>query len=238
MKGAILSVCGLALVAANANATLFSFASDNDHTSRTFAGLGALVQAAMDPGNPQVLLIDDDNGPNPEMSFNVEFRANMQLQHSSSLGLGGGNFLHIYNVVASNEGPAGFGFFDASGAPLLVATFSSAVFRATGPEAAWGTTANLTASDLTGNVMYTWFGPDMPAYGLYQGQSSVGLDDAAFTFTDLRSDSGPGVPLSNSLPSMSWTSEGSYSGTAHFVPAPGAAALLGLAGLGFGRRRR
>jgi MYXO-CTERM domain-containing protein len=239
MKIATIGILALAAAAGSASAATFSFASDNDHSSWTFQGAGSLISAAMDPGNPQTLLIDDDNGALPALSFNVEFRANMQLQHASSVAVGGGNFLHIYNVVAVPEGPAGFGFFDGQGNPLLVATFSSAVFRAAGPGSAWGTAANLSASDLTGNVTYTWFGPDLPQYGLFQGQSSIGMDDAAFTFTALQSDAGPGVPLgTNMFPSMGWVSEGSYSGSAQFVPAPGVAGLLGLAGLAAGRRRR
>lgn len=238
MKSVFLGACGLALAAAGANATTFSFASDANHQNWTFAGLGALISAA-GANNPQVLLVDDDNGPLPALTFNVEFRASMQLAHSASVPVGGGNFLHVYGVAAVPEGPAGFGFFNADGSPLLVATFSTATFRAAGPQGAWGSAANLSASDLTGSVTYTWFGPDMPAYGLYQGQSSVGMDDAAFTFTNINSDSGAGVPLGDgSMPSQAWASEGSYSGTAHFVPAPGAVALMGLASVCVSRRRR
>lgn len=235
----MLGATGLAFAVAGAQATTFSFASDNDHTSRTFTGVGNVLTSALDPGNPQVLMVDDDNGLNPALAFNVEFRANFSLTHATSLNIGGGQFMHVYGVSpAVPEGPASFGFYNADGSPLLLASFSFGVYRNVGSAGAWGTGANFTTSDLSASVTYTWFGPDLPAYGLYTGQASVGLDDAAFTFTDLFSDAGPGVPLSNNYPSMGWASEGSFSGTAHFVPAPGLFAVAGAAGLLVSRRRR
>jgi hypothetical protein len=239
MKAAMLGTIGLLLAAGGAQATTFSFASDVDHTSWTFTGVGALVNAALDPGNPQTLLVDDDNGPNPALTFAVEFRANMVLQHAASVPLGGGQVFHIYNVAAAPEGPSSFGFYLPDGSPLLTAVFNNGVFRNVGGAGFWGTGANFSASDLSGSVTYTWFGPDLPQYGLFNGQSSVGLDDAAFTFSNINSGQGPGVALNDAnYPGAPWSSEGSYSGTAHFVPAPGTLALLGLGGLISARRRR
>lgn len=240
MKTAFLSVLGLALAAGSAQATLFSFASDNDHTSYTFGGFGNSVFDAADRTDRFSLLVDDDNGPNPALNFDVEFQFTGILTHVASVPLGGGRFLHTYGMSGPNGGPATFGFFDPSGNALLTASFEGGVFSAEGGQADWGSAAGIQAGDITGQVIYTWFGPDLPQYGLYTGQSSVGIDDAAFTLTFLNSQTGAGVPLGSTAPypAAEWHSEGSYSGTAHFVPAPGAVALAGLASGLIGRRRR
>ncbi|MFA6043994.1 MAG: hypothetical protein WC718_03330, partial [Phycisphaerales bacterium] len=118
--------------------------------------------------------------------------------------------------------------------------FTGGALSALGTQNAWGSTGGIDATDITGQVTYTWFGPDLPAYGLFNGQSSVGIDDATFTLTNLQTvGAGPGVTLgSGGLPGAQWVAEGSYSGTARFVPAPGAMALAGLGGLIMSRRRR
>lgn len=239
MKIAMLGAVGLLLAAGSANATTFSFASDVDHTSFTFAGFGQVLRDAQDRSDPVTLLIDDDNGPLPALSLNLEFQFDAMLTHVASIPVGGGQLLHTYSLSGSQGPAASFGFYDAFGAPVLTAQFIGGIFSADGSAATWGSTAGVQAGDITGQVVYTWHGADVPAYGLFTGQS-VGLDDAAFTLSFLQTAGGPGVGIGPTAPypSSEWSSEGSFSGTAHFVPAPG---LVSLAGLSFGllgRRRR
>jgi hypothetical protein len=240
MKTVILSAVGLAVAASSAHATLFSFASDNDHTSYTFGGFGQFVSNASDPSDRFTLLVDDDNGPLPALTFDVSFRFDGLLNHIASVPLGGGTFLHTYSLSGVQGGPASFGFFDALGNPVLTAVFAGGLFTAEGGQASWGSTAGIQGGDITGQVTYTWFGPTNAAYGLFSGASSIGIDDAAFTLTFLNSGGNPGVGLGPTAPypGSEWQSEGSYSGSARFIPAPG---VLTLAGLGAGlliRRKR
>lgn len=238
MKFVLGSIASVALVAGAAQATTFSFASDNDHTSYTWRGNGALIRNAQDPADPMLLVIDDENGPAPSLTYAVDFRATFQLTPSAPLDLGGGRVLHSYGIVGVPESGS-FGFYLPSGAPLLLATFTGGNMSSLGTASAWGTSGGVQATDIAGQVTYTWFGPDMPEYGLFNGASSMGLDDAAFTLTSLNSNGNPGVTLGDSnLPNAEWFAEGSYSGTARFVPAPGALGLLGLGTLVVSRRKR
>jgi len=237
----------LASMAGAANATLFSFASDNaNHTAFTFIGKGNVIQAAPQD-NPTFLFADDDNGPLPPLSGATRFVADMRINFLASVPLGGGNFIHNY-ALSGGDGPFDFGWVDfQTGAPLLTAKIrgSGHAETAVGPAFGWGSTATLQGADSeSANVVYTWWGEDLPAYGLYKGES-VGHDDFSFTLTWLQHDGVLGVPLVSDdaagdfkLPATTWISEGSFSGTAHFVPTPGAMALLGLGGLVAGRRRR
>lgn len=225
----VASVAGLATAA---SASIFSFASDNDHTSYTFAGFGSSVTDGMDPGDVFELLIDDDNGSNNPLSFEVEFGASFDLAYVGSTDLGNGLFIHSYSL--SGE----FGFFDGNDA-VLTADIASGALTAFGTANSWLSTSTVLSADGDAdNLVYTWHGDDIPDYGLYTGDS-VGVDDAAFTLTYLQSSSGSGVNLdSGMLPEDEWQSEGSYSGSATFVPTPGSLALLGLGSLAVGRRRR
>jgi len=224
------AVAGLATAA---NATLFSFASDVDHTSFTFTGIGGFVGDAMDPSEPLTLLIDDTNGPGAPITIDVEFNAAFQIAHLGSIPSGGGNFIHAYSLDGSFE------FRDASGALVLSALVEGGSLTALGSAASWYSSGALFGADGAGSaVTYTWHGADIPDYGLFTG-SSIGPDDAAFTLTFLQSDPGTGVELGQDmLPAMGWMSEGSYSGSAFFIPAPGSLALLGFGAVAAGRRRR
>lgn len=242
MKTVALGLVSLVLAASSAQATTFSFASDSDNSAFTWAGLrNAITNGSSPLSNSITLVIDDENGPAPSLTYSVAFNANFQISFANSTAVGGGRFLHAYDVNASvPEGAAQFSFVNPDGSTLLTATFTGGSLSALGTQNAWGTTGGVDATDITGQVTYTWFGPDLAAYGLFSGQSSVGTDDATFTLTNLQTvGGGAGVTLgSGGLPGANWVSEGSFSGTARFVPAPGAMVLMGLGGLVMARRRR
>lgn len=228
--GMVAGLATLGLLAGSANAALFSFASDTNQTDFTFAGFGNQVSDAQDPTDPVVLLVDDDNGPLPALAFNVEFDADFTIQHRGSTQIAPGIFTHSYRLDGTYQ------FSNATGV-LLRVTIAEGAMVALGQQATWGSTDTILGSDDPGSVTYEWFGGDLPGYGVFNG-TSIGNDDAAFTLTFLQTAAGLGVGLdANFLPNNEWKSEGSYSGTAFFVPAPGALALLGAAGL-VARRRR
>lgn len=228
---ALAVVTGLA-TAAQAD-VIFSFASDNDHTSFTFDGFGGAVGDAQDPSDPFELLIDDANGNQIPLSYEVEFSADFAISYAGSVNLGGGLFVHSY--LLNGE----FGFYDQSGGAVLTATVDNGALTAMGGQDSWFSTSTVLGVDGDiGSVDYIWHLADNADYGLYTGQSVGPADDAAFTLTFLQSSGGSGVGLgTDMLPADEWVSEGSYSGTANFVPAPATAALLAGAGL-FIRRRR
>jgi MYXO-CTERM domain-containing protein len=235
----------IAALAGSANAAFFSFASDNDSSSWTFSGMAATVGDAEDARDPQVLLIDDDNGILPTIAIAVEFEADFTIAYRGSVALAGG-FAHNYDLSGS------FAFLSGN-VPLISASIINGSFTAQGPtQASWGTTAGIQGNDQAGTVVYSFSQAffdmleDMdvnPAdYGISRVSQSDGIDDAAFTLTVLNRGDGfanRGVDLNpqTMLPLSEWRSEGSYSGSA-VVPTPGAIALLGLGGLVAIRRRR
>lgn len=221
-------------LAAGASAGIFSFASDTDHTSFTFGGFGASVHDAQDPGDVVNLLIDDDNGSNVPLSYDVEFAADFNIAFAGSVPIGGGLFVHTYSL--SGE----FGFYAANGDPVLTASIDGGALTALGDASHWLNTSTILGADAyQSHVEYVWHLADNPSYGLFNGASVGPADDAAFTLTWLQSAQGAGVRLdAEMLPNGEWNSEGSYSGSATFVPTPGSLVLLGGAGLILGRRRR
>lgn len=226
----VLAATTMAAFAGLAQAATFSFASDTNHTDFTFAGFGSNVSDANDPNDPVTLLVDDSNGPLPALEFDVEFDADFTIGYVSSVMVAPGVFSHNYSLNGS------FTFSNLSGT-LLTVNIADGALIALGGQASWGSTDTILGSDNPGSVEYIWSGGDLPAYGVFNG-TSVGIDDAAFTLTFLQS-MGSGVSLGTDfLPNNEWRSEGSYSGSAFFVPAPGATALLGLSALVAGRRRR
>jgi hypothetical protein len=231
------ALAAAACVAAPASATFFSFASDADHTSWTFGGAGANIISGNDAFDPQLLAIDDENGPTFAFT-QVEFDAGFQLSYLGSAPFVGGKSTHMYSLSGS------FVFFDAATAlPLLSCTFTDGLFTTVGNGGAnptWGSTGGIQAGDDYGTVTYTWYGPADPVLGLYPG-NSVGLDTLAFTLTVLNTvggTSGVAIDPTTFLPVGNWVSEGSFSGNANFVPAPGAFAMAGIACLAGARRRR
>ncbi|MFA6043996.1 MAG: hypothetical protein WC718_03340 [Phycisphaerales bacterium] len=244
MRGILIACAGLsASLGSVAHAAFISFASDNDHTSYTFRGNNGLLGSAADSLDPQVLLVDDNNGLLPALAFNTNFMATFQMNYIGSTALPlPGKYVHSYNISGS------FSFVDANtGAALLSATVQGGVVTAVGSgtnplaPSTWDDTATMQFSDRYGVVTYTWLGADLPAYGLRTGFSSTGDDDGSFTLTSLaRIDAGFGTTLNpqTGLPNAEWHSEGSFSGRTNIVPAPGALALCGLAASMVGRRKR
>ncbi len=235
----------IAALAGSANAAFFSFASDNDSSTWTFSGMAATVGDAQDARDPQVLLIDDDNGILPTIAIPVEFEADFTIAYRGSVALAGG-FAHNYDLSGS------FAFLSGN-VPLVSASIINGAFTAQGPtQNSWGTTAGIQGNDQAGTVVYSFSQEfiDMlvamqvnPAdYGISRASQSDGIDDAAFTLTVLNRGDGlanRGVNLNpqTMLPLTEWRSEGSYSGSA-VLPTPGALALLGMGGVIAGRRRR
>ena len=239
MKRAMIPLA-IAALAGTANASFFSFASDNDDQSWTFSGMGGGMFDAADATDALTLLIDDNNGPLAPLELSVEFDADFALTYVASVAIGGGNFLHTYTVDGM------FTFDDAnSGDQLFQVDFTGAVLTAPGGENSWSSTAAALGSDTFTDVTYTSF-VEFADYGVFEGES-VGPDDFGFDLTVLNT-SGEipfgdpdalGVDLDpNFLPAAQWWSEGSFSGSATFVPAPGSIALLGLGGLVAFRRKR
>ena len=235
MSHRALAVLAVGCLVSSSQAALFSFASDNDHTSWTFTGSGGTISDANDPTDPQILLVDDHNGPLPAIPFAVEFQASFTIGFLASVPLGGGAFVHNYSLNGT------FSFVDGTGNTLLSATVTNGAFTALGGALSWYSTGTIQANDngTGGSVAYTLNGAAIPGYDLQPGPSQ-GEDDMAFTLSALNLNNMDVVldPQTH-LPTGEWDSEGSYSGTArNFIPAPGAAMIAALGGLVALRRRR
>jgi MYXO-CTERM domain-containing protein len=230
MSCRLLAVVGASCFCASASqGALFRFAGDEDHRSWTFTGGGNLVADAQDPLDPEVLLVDDHSGPLPPIPYGTEFQANFSIAYLSSVPMDGGVFMHNYAVNGT------FSFIDIKGDTLLSATVTDAAMSAIGGALSWFSTGLIESAD--GLVVYTWNGDAVPGYNLLPG-NSVGPDDFTFRLTSVNRDSvDVGLDPDTHLPMGEWVSEGSFSGSSNFIPAPGAAVLaLGLlAGI---RRRR
>lgn len=232
------TIAALTLTATTASAqnVTFSFASDTATEQPTFAGTA-------DDGlmsNSRVrtdLLVDDANGPLPTLEYNTSFYNDFELTTVGSTLLPSGQYLHTYKINGS---------FRFQAETVMSVTIEGGVLTALGDEFNWGSTATIQASSLAGStVTYDWMTGDQPAYNLFNGSSASVMTDAAFTLTNLISfpDTGPvtnGVAINpgSGLPTHDWQSEGSFSGSAFFIPAPGSALLVTAAGIGLLRRRR
>lgn len=235
----LMCAAAVALAAGSADAAFLSFAANTADNAWTFTGNGASITGGLAPTNHLTLHIDDNGGVLPRIDVSTRFVASFQIAHVSSNPLPGGALAHNYTASGA------FNFTDvASGMTLLTVNFSNLLFTSRGGAGAWGTTAALQGDNSNGGVVtMTWTGDNLPAYGLTT--NGVYAGGFAFDLSSLNTSGvlpwagqNAGAPLSGgtSLPSAGWFAESSFSGTT--VPAPGALALLGLAGLGFGRRRR
>ncbi|MFG0258904.1 MAG: hypothetical protein ACF8LK_01015 [Phycisphaerales bacterium JB041] len=241
LRTTLLTVAGLA-AAANAGG-IFSFASDFSDQSWTFRGEFHGGHFAMEDGisdsDPMILLIDDGNGGLDPLSYEVDFNMHADMEYLSSTPIGGGKFIHTYEFENATAG-----WYLNSG-PVLEMTFDGAIMTIVGSEFGWDSAGSMFGADSWADVLYTSY-IDAPAYGMYVGDS-VGPQDFAFTLTALNTSgvlpydfSSPGAALDpqTMLPVDEIFAEGSYSGSAQFVPTPGTASLLLGAGLiGFRRRR-
>jgi len=253
------SVLSILALAGTANASLFSFASDDDSSQFTFrgtAGSGStfgIVNGRDPAGTPVTLKIDDNNGALPTISLNVGFRANFTATFANSVGIAGA-MTYVYTVSGT------FSFVDVNtGAALLTGSIGAnnpAALTILGSNTSWGSSGSIFDSDsaynFAGAVMWTATaglgtaitnaGANPTNYGIAAaGGTSNTPDDFGFTLTNLNSNGGP-VPITSPgrLPTTAWASEGSFSGSAiNGIPSPGALTLVGLAGLiGTSRRRR
>lgn len=234
MRNALACGVAVALAAGQAQAAFFSFASDTNDAGWTFGGYAGIVQQGGDIAVPITLLADDENGPMGALAFDTAFGADMVLRFASSTPLGGDLVLHSYFMN-------GWFTFGPAENPLMSVVVTDAVLTTVGTSDAWGSTATIQGSNANGaGLVYTWLGDTHADYGLFSGQSSAADLPAtmAFTLTALNADGSPGVPLTVGLPNTAWESEGSFSGSATFIPAPGSLALLGLGVFAGTRRRR
>ena len=255
VRGSIGGTLALALAAGSAQATFFSFASDVNSNSYTFAGTtgtgGAFSITDFSRPNTYTLLVDDDNGPAPTKNIAVEFHANLAISGGTSTSLGGSLFQHSYHVLGT------FGFYDMMGNALLTVNIgpSAGVLTVPGTATTWATTGAVLGSDSFADVSYTASAAFVAAlggasmasmYGIAVGTNgfgtSLGPDDFAFDLSALNAGAiGASVTIdaATKAPTVSWRSESSFSGAAFGtgIPAPGTVGLLAL-GLGLIAHRR
>lgn len=244
------TLVALAAAASNTQAAFFSFASDGNSSGFTVLGTAGANNSfnitAQLPHNNFKLQIDDNNGPLPTVEvLGSQMTMNFTATPASSSAVAGTLFRHTYTISGS------FSFRDSSGILLLTGTVETptqGLMTVMGARTSWSSVGSLLGDDTYAVVTYSWTpalinllgGPAVAAqYGLV-GSNSVGPDDFGFTLSVLNNGTlGSAVSLvdPNKLPSTNWQAEGSFSGST-FVPTPGAAALLGAAGLFTARRRR
>ncbi|MCA9305633.1 MAG: hypothetical protein KDA16_03830 [Phycisphaerales bacterium] len=228
-------------------AASFSFASDQADMSWTFFGFGDQVLDGMNAEDPIKLVVDDANGICPSVKLFAEFSASFTLSGYTATNIFGSTWLHSYNAAGS------FGFNDpVSGAPWLTAFLGDSVFTSPGSQFRWSSTGAALGSDDFGAVVYVatqefvdainaaldGTGCTAADLNVFAGQS-VSPDDFGFDLSLLNSGpNGVAIDPQTGLPIATWRSEGSYSGSATFVPTPGAAALAGLGLVTVSRRRR
>lgn len=242
MKYTLAALAGMAIVAGTANAAFFSFASDTADHNWTFIGGNALnhFHDGIGPGGKVDLLIDDNNGPLPTLTFSTHLQAQFDLSYIGSLPLGNGDYSHNYLVSGQ------FVFVDvATGTPLLFTNFSDGLFTARGGANSWYSTAGFGADNFGGaNINMSWGGTSLPGYGLNPG-TFINPQGFQYTLTAINTSgqlpydmSSPGVKLDQAMyPSAQWFAEGSYSASGN-VPAPGALVLGGMGIFAAARRRR
>lgn len=226
----------------------FSFGSDTADSSWTFQGTGSVITDGMNADNPVALLIDDANGALPHLSLDAEFFAEFTIGNHQATPLGGTTFLHSYSAEGT------FGFKDpTTGNDWLVAVFDDSVFTTPGTATRWSSVGAAIGSDDFAGVRYqatsdfidainaqllAFPGTTAADYGIFEG-FSVDPDDFGFDLSVLNSGpNGVNIDPQTGLPTKTWRSEGSYSGSATFVPTPGAIALAGLGLMSVSRRRR
>lgn len=257
-SGLTVAVIAVASIAGSAQATFFSTASDINDRAFTFTGTagaaGSFGISAVQPNAFSLVVSDNNNGAvHPAISIPVGMRAALTATWVNSFPLGGTLFQHVYNVSGEFD-------FYAPGNPstlllrCTVGPTNKGFLSVPGTANAWSSTGAILGADSYADVTYFAFpalvtalgGPASAAnYGIVvngDSSSSSGPDDFGFDLTVLNAGLlGQNVALDaqSKLPTTTWSSESSYSGSAlGGIPAPAAASLLGMAGLVAARRRR
>lgn len=136
LRTTILTVAGLA---AAANAGIFSFASDSYDRHWTFVGETHAGHFALSDGSPtgllMDLLIDDHNGVLEPLVFEVDFSAHFDVEHLVSTPIGGGKFLHSYDV----HGDAGW----YTGAGAVLEMHANGIMTIVGDEFGWDSAGSI-----------------------------------------------------------------------------------------------
>ncbi|MFN7021977.1 MAG: hypothetical protein ACK4WH_11705 [Phycisphaerales bacterium] len=234
-----------------ASATTLSFASDDDSNFSTFMGSSGsggmfMIRNGRTPlPTPVTLNVDDNNGANPTAQLPVGLVVSLSATHVASTPFGG-EWNHVYAVSGS------YSFVHpVSSAPLLVVQINpgSAAMTIVGGATTWGSAGSIIGSDAAAGVPN---GVDYSDVGLSAYMTSLGYnpnnyivsggtffaEDFAFTLTSLNADGGIVELDAGHLPTTSWFAEGSHSGHAFDIPAPGAAAAAGVFMMTLGTRRR
>lgn len=248
------AVIAAAGTVSSAHAAFFSFASDTNSNSYTFAGTAGGTGAGagtfnitdFSRPNTYTLVVDDNNGPNPSISIPVEFRASLTASGGTSTNIVGSLWQHSYQVSGT------FGFYNTMGQALLTLTIPSgspAVLTVPGAQNSWSTTGAVLGSSTFTNISYNATAAFITALGGATAAANLGIiagpfnppSDFGFDLSAINAGQlGQAVALdaTTKAPLAAWRSEASYSGSAaDNIPAPGSVAMLG-AGLALAATRR
>jgi hypothetical protein len=182
----------------------------------------------------------------PTASLPVGLRVNLTASYVGSQPVGTAQ-THIYSV----SGQYSFVNPNTNAELLRVAiTAGSSNLTVLGSANSWGSAGSIFGSDAAFGALFgvDWIrSSEFFTYAMSQGinPSLYGLDafgnvqeDFAFTMTTLNAGAGVAIDPTTHLPLAAWGSEASHSSHALAVPAPGAAAVLSLAGIGCAFRSR
>jgi len=262
--GVALAGAALAVAAGQANATLFSFAANTNTNPYTLAGTAGGAGGAgsafsitdFSRPNTYTLLVDDNNGPLPSISIPVELRVAFTASNGQNIVITPNVlYQHTYRVTGT------FGFYDMMGNAIMTANIGSpgdttgasgAVMSVPGGLNTWSTAGAIVGNDQSSVMTYTFMqglvnalgGASTAAqYGLSVGSTTstgTGINSFGFTMSTINNGTmNAQVALdANGVPTGTWRSSSSFSGATGTIPAPGAAALLGIGGLIARRRRR